>query len=78
MVDEQVMEVIAEVLCVDLSDVTPAANLVDDLNADSLDMVELAMDIEAKFDIEIPDEQAEKWKTVADVIACVAKVAAHA
>lgn len=71
MVDEKIMEVIAETLLVDLFAVTPGANLVDDLNADSLDMVELAMTIEEKFDLEIPDHKVEKWQTVADVIACV-------
>lgn len=70
---DRVREVIAEQLCVDVANVVPAANLVDDLEADSLDMVELTMMLEEAFDIEIPDEQAEKWKTVEDVEKYIAK-----
>ncbi|NBX75583.1 MAG: acyl carrier protein, partial [Proteobacteria bacterium] len=47
--------------------VTPEASFIDDLGADSLDIVELVMTMEEEFDLEIPDEDAEKIKTVADV-----------
>lgn len=63
---EKVKQVIAEQLGVDESAVTMDASFVEDLGADSLDIVELIMGLESEFDIEIPDEDAEKISTVGD------------
>ena len=62
--EEKVKQIIVEQLGVDESEVTPTASFVDDLGADSLDQVELVMAFEEAFDIEIPDEDAEKIQTV--------------
>ena len=67
-VEERVKQIIVEQLGVDEAEVTPKASFVDDLGADSLDTVELVMAFEEAFDIEIPDEQAEKIRTVKDAI----------
>jgi len=67
-VDEKVKQIIVEQLGVDEGEVTPNASFVDDLGADSLDTVELVMAFEEAFDIEIPDEEAEKNKTVKNAI----------
>jgi len=64
----QVKQIISEKLGVALSEVTETASFVDDLGADSLDIVELVMELEGKFGLEIPDEDAEKIKTVKDAI----------
>ncbi len=61
---DRVREIIIEQLGVDAEKVTPEASYVDDLGADSLDTVELVMAFEEEFDIEIPDEDAEKLTTV--------------
>ena len=63
---ERLKKIIVEQLGVDEGDVTPEASLVDDLNADSLDLVELIMSLEEEFGMEISDEEAEKIKTVGD------------
>jgi len=65
---EQVKEVISEQLGVEAALLTPEANLMDDLGADSLDQVELIMGLEEKFDIVISDEDAEKITTVQEAI----------
>jgi acyl carrier protein len=65
-VDERVKQIIVEQLGVDEAEVTPNASFVDDLGADSLDTVELVMAFEEAFEIEIPDEDAEKIRTVKD------------
>jgi len=65
---EKVKQIIAEQLVVDEGEVTPSASFVDDLGADSLDQVELVMALEEAFDVEIPDEDAEKIRTVQDAI----------
>jgi acyl carrier protein len=65
---EKIREIVVDQLGVDADQVTPAANFVDDLGADSLDTVELIMDFEEEFGVEIPDTDAEKIKTVQDVI----------
>ena len=70
-VKEKVKQIIAEQLGVDESEVTPTASFVDDLGADSLDTVELVMAFEEGFEIEIPDEDAEKIQTVQDAITYV-------
>jgi acyl carrier protein len=67
-VEQLVKEIIVEQLSVSEEEVVPAASFVDDLGADSLDLVELIMVMEEKFDQEIPDEDAEKLKTVQDAI----------
>jgi acyl carrier protein len=66
--DEKVKQIIVEQLGVDEAEVTAGASFQDDLGADSLDIVELVMAFEETFDIEIPDEDAEKIKTVQDAI----------
>jgi acyl carrier protein len=65
-VDERVKQIIVEQLGVDEAEITPNASFVDDLGADSLDTVELVMAFEEAFEIEIPDEDAEKIRTVRD------------
>lgn len=67
-IDAKVKEIIVEQLGVDEGQVTAEASFIDDLGADSLDTVELVMAFEDKFEIEIPDEDAEKMRTVGDAI----------
>ena len=67
-VADQVRKIIVEQLGVDEEEVTPDASFVDDLGADSLDTVELVMALEEEFEIEIPDEDAEKITTVQQAI----------
>ncbi|MBV9081256.1 MAG: acyl carrier protein [Acidobacteriaceae bacterium] len=67
-VAEKVKQIIVEQLGVDENQVEPSASFVDDLGADSLDIVELVMAFEEAFDLDIPDEDAEKIKTVKDAI----------
>ena len=66
--EERVKNIIVEQLRVEPDHVEPAAQFVNDLGADSLDTVELIMALEEEFDIEIPDEQAEKIKTVGEAL----------
>jgi acyl carrier protein len=66
-IQKKVVDIIANQLGVDKEMVTAEANVVDDLGADSLDVVELVMALEEAFDLEIPDEQAEKIRTVKDI-----------
>lgn len=68
LLDEQVKEIIAKQLGVNPSEVTPEASFVEDLGADSLDTVELVMAFEEAFNIEIPDEDAEKIAKVKDAV----------
>jgi len=68
---DKVKKIIAEQLGIDEEDITPDASFTDDLGADSLDLVELVMAFEDGFDIEIPDEDAEKIKTVADAVSYI-------
>ncbi len=68
MIDEKVKEIIAKQLGVNIAEVTPEASFVEDLGADSLDTVELVMAFEETFNIEIPDEDAEKITKVKDAI----------
>ncbi|MBN2815543.1 MAG: acyl carrier protein [Campylobacterales bacterium] len=68
---DDIKEVVVEQLSVSADEVKEDAKFVEDLGADSLDVVELVMALEEKFDIEIPDEEAEKIATVADVVAYI-------
>ena len=68
MILDRVKKIIAEQLGVDADEVTMDSSFVDDLGADSLDIVELIMALEEDFDIEIPDEDAEKIASVGDVV----------
>lgn len=68
MVFEKIKNIIVEQLSVDESMVTMETNLMKDLEADSLDAVEIIMAIEEEFDIEIPDEEAEKFQVVGDLV----------
>jgi acyl carrier protein len=70
-IDEKVIDIIVDKLGVDRSEVTPEAAFVDDLGADSLDLVELIMAMEEEFGTEIADEDAEKLRTVQDVISFI-------
>ncbi|MBM4188210.1 MAG: acyl carrier protein [Gemmatimonadetes bacterium] len=65
---EKVKDIIAEELGVEREKLTDQANFMEDLGADSLDTVELVMAFEKEFDIDIPDEEAEKLKTVGDAL----------
>lgn len=67
-IEEKVKQLIVEQLSVDEAEVTPTAHFIDDLGADSLDIVELVMTFEESFEIEIPDEEAEKIHTVKDAV----------
>jgi acyl carrier protein len=72
-VEEKVKQIIVEQLQVDEAEVTPGASFQEDLGADSLDVVELVMQFEEAFDLEIPDEDAEKIKTVKDAVEYIEK-----
>ncbi|GAD18336.1 acyl carrier protein [Helicobacter fennelliae] len=65
---DEVKQIIAEELSVDANLVTPEAEFIKDLNADSLDVVELIMALEEKFNVDIPDEEASKIQKVSDVV----------
>ena len=72
--EDKMIDIIVEQLSVDREKVVPGASFVDDLGADSLDLVELIMAMEEEFDVEIPDEEAEKITTVQNAIDYVAKL----
>ncbi|MEE8415306.1 MAG: acyl carrier protein [Desulfobacterales bacterium] len=71
--EDKIKKIIAEKLGADLDEIIPKASFVDDLGADSLDLVELIMSMEEEFDIEISDEDAEKLLTVNDALEYVLK-----
>lgn len=73
-VEQKMIDIIVEQLSVDRDKVVPGASFVDDLGADSLDLVELIMAMEEEFDVEIPDEEAEKITTVQNAIDFVTKI----
>lgn len=73
-VEAKMIDIIVEQLSVDKEKVVSGASFVDDLGADSLDLVELIMAMEEEFDVEIPDEEAEKIATVQNAIDYVAKI----
>jgi acyl carrier protein len=72
--EQEVIDIIVEQLGVDKEDVTLSKSFVGDLNADSLDLTELIMTLEERFNCEISEEEAEKLKTVGDVVAYVKKI----
>jgi len=76
-VEERVKTIICDQLAVEADKVTPTASFIEDLGADSLDIVELVMTMEEEFDLDIPDEDAEKIKTVGDVIKYIASKATN-
>lgn len=65
---DRIKQIVADQLGIDEDQIVPEASFIDDLGADSLDIVELIMALEEEFDMEIPDEDAEKIKTVQDAI----------
>ncbi len=67
-IEEKVKDIIVEQLGVTPEQVTPTASFIEDLGADSLDTVELVMAFEEEFEVEVPDEDAEKLQSVGDVI----------
>ena len=73
-IEEKVRSIIVEQLGVESDKVTADAKFIEDLGADSLDTVELVMAFEENFDIEVPDQEAEKLQSVADVVAYIEKV----
>ena len=74
-IEERVIEIICAQMGVEKSDVTRETSFINDLNADSLDTVELVMEFEDEFDTSIPDEEAEKIQTVGAAIDYIAKIA---
>ena len=70
-IEEKVKDIIVEQLGVNPEQVTPQASFIEDLGADSLDIVELVMAFEEEFSVEVPDEDAEKLQTVGDVVALI-------
>ncbi|MCI8622267.1 MAG: acyl carrier protein [Provencibacterium sp.] len=71
---EKVKELLVEQLDVDEELVNPEASITDDLGADSLDLVDLVMELENEFDAEIPDEDIQNIKTVGDIVAYIEKL----
>ena len=68
MIFDKVKEILVDQLDVEDEKVTMEASIIDDLGADSLDLVDLVMSLEEEFDVEIPDEQVENIKTVSDIV----------
>ena len=77
-VEERVVNIVAEQLGVDKDKIKRESNFVNDLGADSLDTVELVMELEEEFDINIPDDAAEKIQTVGEAISHIEKSATTA
>ncbi len=73
-IEQKVKDIIVEQLNVTPDQVTKEAKFIEDLGADSLDTVELVMAFEEEFDIEVPDEEAEKLQCVSDIVAYIEKV----
>ena len=76
-IEERVKTIICDQLAVEPEKVVAAASFIEDLGADSLDIVELVMQMEEEFDLDIPDEDAEKIKTVGDVVKYVSSKASN-
>lgn len=73
-IENRVKQIVSEVLNVEEADITVEASFIDDLGADSLDLVELVMAMEEEFDVKIEDEDAEKIRTVKDAVEFVQKI----
>ncbi|MBQ2675792.1 MAG: acyl carrier protein [Clostridia bacterium] len=73
MVFEKVKEILVDQLSLDDSEVTMESNIIDDLNADSLDVVDLIMSLEDEFSMEFPEEEADNLKTVGDIVNYIEK-----
>ena len=71
MVFEKVREILCEQLEIDPDEITLDTNIIDDLGADSLDLVDFVMSLESEFDKEIPDEDVEKIKTIGDIVSYI-------
>lgn len=71
--EDKVYKIVAEQMSVERGELSRATSFVNDLNADSLDTVELVMELEDEFDLTIPDEEAEKLKTIGEAIDYIAK-----
>ena len=71
--EDKLKKIICDLLSVDEEQITPGTKIQEDLGADSLDVVELVMEVEEAFDLEIPDECAEKFFTVQDVLDYIGK-----
>ncbi len=76
-VEERIKTIICDQLAVESAKVTNTASFIDDLGADSLDIVELVMTMEEEFDLDIPDTDAEKMKSVGDVVTYVTSKQTH-
>ena len=74
-IENKIIDIISEQMGVDKADVSKETSFINDLNADSLDTVELVMEFEDEFDISIPDEEAEKIQTVGAAIDYIASIA---
>lgn len=72
-IEEKVIQVVSEQMSVDKSEISRNTSFINDLNADSLDTVELVMELEDEFDLTIPDEEAEKLGTVGEAIDYIQK-----
>ncbi len=72
-IEEKVIQIVSEQMSVDKKEIARETSFVNDLNADSLDTVELVMELEDEFDLTIPDEEAEKLKTVGEAIDYIKK-----
>lgn len=72
-IEQKVIQIVAEQMSVDKGTITRSTSFVNDLNADSLDTVELVMELEDEFDLTIPDDEAEKMKTVGEAIDYIKK-----
>ncbi|MBQ8909032.1 MAG: acyl carrier protein [Clostridia bacterium] len=68
---DRVKELIAEQLCISVADIKDDANVIEDLGADSLDIVELLMSFEDEFKVSIPDEKLEELKTIPQIVAVI-------
>ncbi len=75
--ETRIRTIVAEQLGVDVGELAPDASILDDLGADSLDVVEMVMSLEEEFDIEVPDEDVEEMRTISDVERYVVRVVAQ-
>ena len=76
--ETKIRTIVAEQLGVELEEIRMDANILDDLGADSLDVVEMVMSLEEQFDIEVPDEEVEEMRTLADIERFVTKAVSQA